>query len=277
MSSIVHYKQRHLTLRAFVFITLSVTLMFFDYHHYVYVVRLRTALSNVITPLQHAVQSPVALWRETVDLLRARKKILLDNENLRAEMLILRAENQQVLALMSDNEQLTELLKTTQTMTNHFSVASVIASNVTAFGQQEMIDQGARDKVFNGQVVIDGSGLLGQLIAVLPSSSRMLLITDSNSAVPVQIVRNGLRAIVVGDGAQGLRLVNMTKLADIQAGDSLITSGMGGKFPPGVPVGTIYAVNSVDGQQFLTISAKPLAKVQAIRRVLLVWPEANDA
>lgn len=277
MSRIVRFKQKYITLRVFVFVTIAIALLFFDYHHDARVEKLKVVLVRIISPMQQAAHVPVTLWREAADELSARTAIVAENQRLNEQLLLLQAENQRMLTLESENEELASLLNATQHVKNHFAAASVLSAGTTAFGEQELISMGGNDQVYNGQAVIDASGLLGQVVAVSPTNSRILLITDQRSAVPVEVVRNGVRAIVMGNGAQGLQLVNMTKLADVREGDRLVTSGMGGRFPAGFPVGVIQHVEKIDGQQFLTITVSPVARTQTSRRVLLIWKEGEYA
>ncbi len=277
MSRIARLKQRYITLRIFVFVTIAVALLFFDHHHDARVEKFRQILARVTTPLQQVASVPVTLWQGATDQFAERSIIVAENERLNAQIVMLHAESQRMRALEAENEELATLLNTTQTVKNHFAAASVLSAGTTAFGDQEMISKGSNDQVYNGQAVIDSAGLLGQVVEVFPTSSRILLITDQRSAVPVEVVRNNERAIVMGDGAQGLQLVNMTKLADVQEGDRLVTSGMGGRFAQGFPVGFVRSVAKKDGQQFLTISVSPIANIQSSRQVLLIWKEGEYA
>jgi rod shape-determining protein MreC len=152
-------------------------------------------------------------------------------------------------------------------------VAQLLAVATDPFVKQVVLDKGHKDKVFVGQPVLDAYGVMGQVIQVGPLTSRVLLISDSHSGVPVQVARNGVRAIAVGDAYTGkLRLMNVQHTVDIRPGDVLITSGLGQNYPEGYPVGQVTHVSKDPGLQFVTIAVEPAAHLDRSRGVLLVWP-----
>ncbi len=124
-----------------------------------------------------------------------------------------------------------------------------------------------------GQPLIDAHGVMGQVIHVSPFSSSALLITDPSHALPVQLNRNGLRSVAVGTGASNtLELTHLPNNADVVVGDIVVTSGLGGRFPSGYPVGTVISVETDTGQPFAKVAVEPAAQLERNREVLLVWP-----
>ncbi len=143
-----------------------------------------------------------------------------------------------------------------------------------------MINKGSSSGVFVGQPVLDAKAVMGQVVRVTPGSATVLLITDSAHALPVQVNRNGLRTIAEGTGfVNRLQLPHLPNNADIREGDLLVTSGLGGHFPPGYPVAEVTEVKREPGKPFSTIIAAPSAHLERTREVLLVWtltPELLD-
>jgi len=139
------------------------------------------------------------------------------------------------------------------------------------FLAQVILDKGKKQYVYKGQPVIDSTGLMGQVIQVGDLTSRVMLVSDSRSAIPVQDERTGVRAIVIGQGpGRLLKLINVPQTSDIRVGDELTTSGLGLKFPIGYPVGKVLKVENYPGQHFSTISVRPAANLEKSRQVLLI-------
>lgn len=193
-----------------------------------------------------------------------------ENARLNLQVITLKAGEQRVKSLEAENKQLLSLLRETETMSDQFLGAQLLSVNTSDYTDEIVINKGGSEHVTLGQSVIDSSGLMGQVIQVWPNTSRVLLITDRRSAVPVQVQRNGLRAIALGNGQQGLRIENLLKTADIQAGDILVTSGLGKRFPKGYPVGKVTRVLQNEGSQFLAVSIAPLAAIDRSQEVLLI-------
>ena len=157
-------------------------------------------------------------------------------------------------------------------------VAEILAVESDLFLQELVLDKGTRDGIYIGQTVLDAQGIMGQVIQANALTSRMLLITDTRSGVPIQIVRNGVRGIVVGNGRQGdLSLINLPVTTDVQVGDVLVSSSLGARYPAGYPVGTVSAVLHEPGERFATITVKPSAHVDRSQPVILVWPAETVA
>jgi rod shape-determining protein MreC len=247
--------------------------MMFD-HQFNYFIRMRSALSVVVAPLQFFVDRPVQFVRWVETSFATQQVLLIENAQLRAHQLLLSAKLQKVLALERENAQLRALLRSAVNIHSKVTVAQLLAVDLAPYTQQIIIDKGEQDRVYVGQPVLDAYGVMGQIIAVGPVSSRVQLVTDPRSAIPVQNNRNGNRAIAVGLGYDGvLELINVPITIDFRKGDFLVTSGLGGHYPPGYPVGLINSAKLSPGERFATIAITPSAHVNQSRQVLLVWPE----
>jgi rod shape-determining protein MreC len=245
-------------------------------HQFNYFGRLRSVLSLVVSPMQYSVDRPVELIRWVDTSFTTQQNLLIENAQLRARQLLLYAKLQKVLALERENQQLRALLQSSTTIHDKVTVAQLLAVDLAPYTQQIILDKGERDGVYVGQPVLDAYGVMGQVIAVSPVNSRVLLITDPRSGLPVQNNRNGNRAIANGLGFDGaLELINVPITTDFKKGDFLITSGLGGNYPPGYPVGVVSSVKLPQGERFASINVKPAAHVNQSRQVLLVWPKKN--
>lgn len=236
-------------------------------------VQARSAISMPLAPLQYAVSLPMQFVNDLGTALSSHEALIKENQSLKEEELLLRAQVQRLLAIEAENNQLKSLLSSSAQVQGKVLVAQLLAISTDPFVNQVVVDKGSRNGVFVGQPVLDATGVMGEVIQVSPLTSRILLINDPRSGVPVQISRNGVRAIAVGDSYTAkLRLVNVPQTADVKEGDMLITSGLGENYPQGYPVGKITYVNKDPGLQFATIMVEPSAHLDRSRQVLLVWP-----
>lgn len=243
-------------------------------HQFNYFGRVRSTLSLMVAPMQYLVDRPVEFIRWVETSFTTQQNLLIENAQLRARQLLLYAKLQKVLALERENEQLKALLRSSSNIHEKVTVAQLLAVDLAPYTQQIIIDKGERDGVYVGQPVLDAYGVMGQIIAVGPINSRILLITDPRSAVPVQNNRNGNRAIAVGLGFDDvLELINVPITTDFRKGDFLVTSGLGGHYPPGYPVGVINSVKLSPGERFANVNITPAAHVNQSRQVLLIWPK----
>ncbi|AMO70389.1 rod shape-determining protein MreC [Zhongshania aliphaticivorans] len=237
----------------------------------------RTQLSLVAAPFYWVVDVPSKMLSEFSDTLSTRRELMDDNERLRAESLILNAKLQKYIELRAENVRLRELMNSAERLNDTVVVAEVVAVASDPNRHQLVVDKGSRDGAFVGQPVIDATGLLGQIIEVGLLQSRVLLITDSAHALPVRVSRNGLRAIAEGTGLiDELTLTHVAATTDIQVGDLLVSSGLGGRFPGGYPVGEVTDVSIDPGQPFAEVRARPMAQLDRSRNVLLVFSEQKS-
>jgi rod shape-determining protein MreC len=180
--------------------------------------------------------------------------------------------------LIEQNVRLRELLNSSALVDDQVLVGELIGVDPNPFTQRLLIDKGEKDGVFIGQPVLDARGLMGQVVEVMPYSSRVLLLTDATHSIPVQVNRNGLRAIASGTGnPERLELRHVADTADIKEGDLLVSSGLGQRFPAGYPVATVREVNHDSGQPFAVIRAEPTAALNRSRYVLLVFTDKRSA
>ena len=247
-------------------------------HRYHHLESVRSVMTVVVDPLRNVVNMPFIVGDWLRSGLATRSQLQHENENLRAENLLLRVQQQRLAALQSENARLRKLMQSSTKVGERVLIAELLEVNLEPFTRQIVINKGSRDKVFQGQPVLDADGIVGQVIHVSPMSSTALLITDPSHALPVQINRNGLRAIAVGSQvANQLHLLHIPNNADVKVGDLLVSSGLGGRFPPGYPVATVTQILTDPSAPFADIIAEPRAKLQRSREVLLVWPHQAPA
>ncbi|NVZ09932.1 rod shape-determining protein MreC [Allochromatium humboldtianum] len=241
-------------------------------HHQHHLELLRTALSLVTYPLQLAADRPSQLFREARERFAGQDILRDENTELHRENLLLKARLQQFESMEAENARLRDLLGSSLDVGERVLIAEIMAVELAPYRQQVMVNKGTNAGVFVGQPVLDANAVMGQVIRANPFSSVVLLITDSDHALPVEVNRNGLRTIAAGTGPnQDLELLYIPKNADIQVDDLLVTSGMDGRFPSGYPVARVKTVRQDPDNPFTTVLAEPTARLDRSREVLLVW------
>lgn len=207
----------------------------------------------------------------------SRATLLKENQRLRAEALVLKGRVQKMAALSAGNTRLRALLNSTALVQDNVLAAELIGVSPDPQRHYVLLNKGADDGVLMGQSLIDADGLIGQVIEVNASISRVLLISDSSHALPVQINRNGVRAIAEGTGAlDKLSLRHLAATTDVRVGDLLVTSGLGQRYPVGYPVAVVTEVNRDPGQSFASVVARPSAALNRSRHVLLVFSGESE-
>lgn len=265
------------TLRLLVFVLLSLALMTLDHRQH-RLDNVRAALSLLIYPVEYVVNLPFRAGSWMAESFSSRSRLMRENTELRSEALVHSAQLQKLDALESENSRLRELLQSSGKVHRQTRVAELLAVDLDPFRRQVIINKGSLHGVSSGQPLIDAHGLMGQIVHVNPVSSIALLITDPSHAVPVQVERNGLRALALGTGTPNrLDLPYIPSDADIQVGDILITSGLGGRFPPDYPVAKVVSVEHDPSMAFARIRAEPTARLEHNREVLLVQNEPGEA
>jgi len=240
--------------------------------------RVRQALSVVVYPVRVLVDLPFRTWKSVRDSFAEREALIAENDQFKRERLETEFRLQRLDALEMENTRLRELLDSTARVGSRALVAEILAVDLDPYRQRFDLNRGLVDGVFVGQALIDAQGVVGQVVRVGPLTSEAVLITDADHAVPVSVNRNGLRTIAVGTGDSGrLRLPYLTNNADILVGDLLISSGLGGVFPAGHPVGRVLDVRLRPGQSFAEVIAEPASLLDRDREVLLVWNSADEA
>ncbi|WP_133510841.1 rod shape-determining protein MreC [Candidatus Thiosymbion oneisti] len=241
-------------------------------HRYQSLDPLRSTLSVIVYPVHYLTGLPGILAREVQDYLARKEALRHRNRSLYRDNLVLKARLQRFEALEAENIRLRALLGSSLRMGDRVLIAELMAVDLDPYRQQVMIDRGASSGVFVGQPVLDANAVMGQVTRVDSFSATVLLITDAGHGLPVQINRNGLRTIARGTGfINRLELSHLPKNADVRVGDLVVTSGLGGHFPPGYPVAQVIQVRQESGKPFATVIAEPTARLDRSREVLLVW------
>lgn len=252
------------------FVVLSLLLLFID-ARYRYLESARSALSVLVSPIQRLATLPGALWRQADDFLAAQHNLVEDNRLLHQQHERDAAQLSQLQALQLENLQLRSLLALQQRGNPAAQAAEVVYAERDVFKRKVLIDKGADAGVQIGQVVIDDVGIVGQITRVYPWLSEATLITEKDHAVPVQVLRNGLRTIVFGAGdTSQLALRYMPISSDIQNGDMLVTSGIDGVYPPGIPVARVVRIERDPAYPFARITCLPVAGVDNHRHLLIL-------
>ncbi|WP_123451666.1 rod shape-determining protein MreC [Pseudomonas fluorescens] len=221
---------------------------------------------------------PGRLWEGVASQFGSRTELVAENEKLKTENLLLQGRMQKLAALTEQNVRLRELLNSSALVNEKVEVAELIGMDPNPFTHRIIINKGERDGVVLGQPVLDARGLMGQVVELMPYTSRVLLLTDSTHSIPVQVNRNGLRAIASGTGnPERLELRHVADTADIKEGDLLVSSGLGQRFPAGYPVATVKEVIHDSGQPFAIVRAVPTAALNRSRYMLLVFSDSRTA
>ncbi|HTV84765.1 MAG TPA: rod shape-determining protein MreC [Dyella sp.] len=258
------------TLRLIFYLALAMVLMVLD-HRNGWLLRLRYASAIVVEPVYRLAALPVDGMRALSVAFADRRTLTEQNQRLREDLLLANAKLNRLSAVAQQNERLKELLDTQHSLDLRVQMARVIGVDLGAYRYRMLINLGARDGVKAGQPVIDAHGVMGQVVDVLPTSSVVMLVTDPDHALPVMIERTGLRTIAYGSrNGEQLTLPMIPIAADVRPGDKLLTSGLGGRFPEGFPVGEVRTVGPSQTGMFLEAHAQPSADIDRSDEVLLL-------
>jgi rod shape-determining protein MreC len=237
---------------------------------------IRRLLSVVAYPVQLAVASPFEGWHWFRESVSTRDALRADKTRLEADLRMAQFRLQRYEALEAESQRLRALRDSTVGVTDRFLIGDVMDVDLDAFRERVLVDKGAREGVFVGQAVLDSGGVFGQVARVGELTAEVILISDAAHAIPVQVNRNGLRTIAVGTGdVSRLKLPYLPTSADVLAGDLLVTSGLGGGFPAGYPVGTVAEVKRDPAQSLADVDVKPAAALDRSRELLFVWLKAE--
>lgn len=257
-------------------LVLAALLLMWTDARYSWLQPLRYGIGYVLAPAQQVALIPRAIGHWFDESAATRQQLQMENQQLQARNLVLELRSQRLAALEAENIELRELLSASEQVDDRVLVTSVIAVDPDPFSQQILVNKGGEDGVFIGQPVLDAYGLLGQVIDVMPFSARVLMIADPNHAIPVQVNRNGVRAIAVGTGSlTELELIYVPATADIIPGDLLVSSGLGERYPRGYPVARVTVVENIPGQAFARVLAEPSAQMDRSRHLLLVFSKGS--
>lgn len=233
----------------------------------------RGALAEINTPFYALIDTPASWWRSASVFFISRQQLIAQKQQLQQQVLILEAQLHKLLALEQDNKQLRALLAIKPAVAERVLGAQLRTAMLAPYSHKVLINRGSNDGIYVGQPVLAANGVLGQVVQVGAASSQVLLISDPRNAIPVIDKRSGVRAIVKGTGsASQLQLLNLPTTSDVVAGDTLLTSGLAGRYPYGYPVGTVMQVIKSPGAAFSVIDVQPSVTLNKERWVLLVWP-----
>lgn len=267
---------RSLGARTLALVLLSVIALVVD-HRENHLDAVRRAIATAIYPLQVIVALPAEALGWARESGTSRSDLQRENNRLKVERLAIRAKLQQMAALESENARLRLMLQTTTRVGDRVRVAEIMAVDANPYRHDIVIDKGRRHGAYEGQAIIDATGVVGQIMHTGPFTSEAMLISDPDHALPVEVNRNGLRTIAVGTGEYDrLDLPFLPNNADIRTGDLLVTSGLGGAFPAGYPVGEVSEVTPNPAESFATIRARPATALNQVREVLLIWPSEPE-
>ena len=264
------------TLRLLLHLAAALILMVADYRGG-YLDRLRHWAGLLSEPIYFIASAPARLSERLYESFRTRERLTSDNQALREQLLDSQARVHRLEAVQGENQRLRALLGGTRGLRLSVQLASLVDIDLDPFRHRILLDVGSARGVREGLAVIDGQGVVGQVIAATPLNSTAMLITDASHAIPVQVLRSGLRTIAYGTGRiDALSLPNIPLSGDVRVGDQLVTSGLGGTFPAGFPVGRITALNPDETRLFVVADAQPDAALDRSGQVLLVW-DTTDA
>ncbi len=255
-----------------VLVVISLILMFAD-SRFGYMSQVRFYASYSVTPIHYLSEIPQSLSNQVTAILKSRSELQEENLQLQEELLLQQYQLQKIDHLTAENERLNELLNSSAIVDDIVVRAQLVSESPDPFRKQVLINKGSIHGVYDGQPVLDADGLFGQVVSIEPYYSWVQLITDPQHSTPVQVNRNGIRAVVSGTQSSLHEMVmnNMTGNADIEVGDMLVTSGLGQRFPAGYKVGVITRIVRDPGQPFARVSVAPTAQLDSSRNLLLVF------
>ncbi|MGQ0286404.1 rod shape-determining protein MreC [Pasteurellaceae bacterium 22721_9_1] len=269
-------KSPPLGLRLFLVVAASIALILSDGKTNT-VIKARSVMETAIGGLYYLANTPHTVLDSVSDNLIDTNKLQIENQVLKKQLIEKNADLLLLDQLKVENQRLRLLLNSPLRKDEYKKIAEILTAESDIYRQQAVINQGQGSGAYVGQPVIDERGVVGQIISVGEHSSRILLLTDVAHAIPVQVLRNDVRTIVSGTGrTDELTLDHVPRSVDIVKGDLLVTSGLGGRFPEGYPVAIVENVSRDGSNYFATITAKPLASLERLRYVLLVWPNGEE-
>lgn len=258
------------TLRLLAYLALAVALLVLD-HRGGWLAQIRAQANVVVQPLWWLAALPARLGNSVRDDAATRAQLSAENRRLRNALLVGSARQARLQVAAAENARLRGLLGAAERSRLDVQLAPILDVDLDPTRQRLILDAGSRNGVRLGQSVIDAGGLMGQIIEVTPTTATVLLLTDPDHAVPVTIARSGVRLVAYGKGrSDQLDLANIPLSGDVKVGDAVITSGLGGRFPSGFPVGTVTALRPDDSRAFLVGTLKPAAQLDRGRDVLLL-------
>ncbi|WP_158144317.1 rod shape-determining protein MreC [Vibrio metschnikovii] len=238
--------------------------------------QVRFLLNSAVAPIQYAADLPRSMFDGFYDRFSSRQQLMESNHGLKREVLILKSDLILLDQYREENQRLRKLLGSSFVRDEKKVVAEVMGVDTSPYRHQVVIDKGRVDGVYEGQPVINEKGIVGQVTFVAAHNSRVLLLIDPNSAIPVQNIRNDIRVIASGNGqTDEIQLEHIATSTDMNVGDMLVTSGLGGIYPEGYPVAYIAEVDKDTRREFAVIKATPVVDFTRLRYLLLIWPNED--
>ncbi|WNC68125.1 rod shape-determining protein MreC [Thalassotalea nanhaiensis] len=258
-------------------LALSCVFIYFDHKLASFEVA-RGYLQSLVSPLQYLANTPKKVMDYASENIVSRKQLMVDNERLKMNELLLNEKLLQLDILQQENDRLRKLLASPLRSDYRKIVAEILAVDSDPYSQQVVINRGLSDGIYEGQPVIDETGVVGQILHVGVNNSRVLLMTDITHAIPLRVHRNGIRVIAKGTGSVSqMEVSHIPNSTDIKVGDLLVTSGLGGKFPEGYPVAEVSYVSENPNKEFARIKITPLVEMNRLRYLLLIWPNQQGS
>jgi rod shape-determining protein MreC len=234
----------------------------------------RMVLNSLMSPLQYIARLPGQALNWSAERVTSQQLLIEENRYLNNQLLLMSEQLQQYRFLKNENNQLRSILNAPLRQAMRRTVAELMAVDNNPFSHQININKGAIDGVYVSQPILDDQGIVGQVKEVGTTTSRVLLLADVTHAIPVRAQRNNIQFIVIGSGSlDELYLEHVAHSVDIQVGDILVSSGLGDVFPEGYPVAQVSAIVRDESRPFASISAKPFAKLDRLRHLMLLWPQ----
>lgn len=263
-----------LSLRMFIAVFSAIVLIFVD-SSFSSFIKIRTYMDTLISPFYFLVNIPRSLLDSISSTLATKQKLELENLALRQELLLKSSDLQLLKEFKYENIRLRELLGAPLRKNEYKMVTQVISIVTDHYSNQVVIDKGSINGVYEGQPVISDRGVIGQVTALGKFTSRVVLICDMSHALPVQVLRNDIRAIAAGRGCTDNLVLDyfFSNADDIRVGDILVTSGLGGRFPEGYPAAIVTSVKVDNQRAYTIIHAKPTADFHRLRYLLLIWTD----
>ena len=250
---------------------LSLGLLYLDYSQRA-LSYVRQWMTVAATPVLFLADLPGKVWGTASEVVITRAELMEDNARLKAQNFILEQKVQKLASLTAQNIRLRELLNSSELVDEEVLIAEVVGIDPDPFKHMVIINKGSRDGVYEGQALLDAHGIIGQVVEVSPVSSRAIMVTDTSSRIPVQNNRTKYRAIAMGVGqSDRMELMHIPDTEDIRVGDLLTSSGLGGVYPEGFPLGTVRSVEHHPGNSFAEVIIEPKAETKRSRLVLLVF------
>ena len=264
------FEKNYSAYRLIFMIVLSSVLMYQDYQG-TYTIKLRSYLSASLYPIQYLINLPNNLQKSFYANFLNREEIISQNQQLKEENLNLKSQMQQIYRLESENKRLYKLINSKPKTENTYLFADIVSTSKILNKHQILINRGSRNGIKLGSSIVNADGIVGHVIRDQIFASEVLLISDLEHAIPVEIVRTGLRSIAIGTGEfNKLRINTLPTNSNLQKDDIVITSGLGGRYPEGFPVGTITEISREVGNPFLEIEILPFANLKTINEVWVI-------